>query len=180
MQIGTIRTSFPGAREWTRHDVLACLSIDAAAFKSLLLGAGCHGRANHQTGSRPAPALFARGTLMRRTLALRARTVVSETSRFGRGCVRLAGESHDSLHSTRVNLPRTAFLSLAGARFESLRAQVRLGCASASRSPTSSAGDWLWKMRARSRSPRSNASAGSSGSSLERRRLSRRRPLFWC
>src|SRR5688572_23422601 len=104
MQIGTIRTSFPGARERPRHDVLACLSIDAAAFKSLLLGAGCHGRANHQTGSRPAPALFARETLMGRTLALRARTVVSEPSRFGRGCVRVAGESHTTRCAARESI----------------------------------------------------------------------------
>jgi len=68
MQIRLIRGSFPEIRERTRDDVLACLSIDAAAFKSLLLGAGCHGRANHQIGSRPAAALFARETLMWRTL----------------------------------------------------------------------------------------------------------------
>ena len=123
MQIGTIRTSFPGARERTRHDVLACLSIDAAAFKSLLLGAGCHGRANHQTGSRPAPALFARGNLMGRTLALRGRTVVSETSRFGRGCVRVAGESHTTrcaaresiCYAWRSRVPRVIALKAASA-----------------------------------------------------------------
>jgi hypothetical protein len=116
MQIGTIRTSFPGARERARHDVLACLSIDAAAFKSLLLGAGCHGRANHQTGSRPPPALFARRNLMGRTLALRARTVVSETSRFGRGCVRVAGESHTTRCAARGSICWHGDL-LAGARF---------------------------------------------------------------
>ena len=134
MQIGTTRTSFPGACERTRHDVLACLSIDAAAFKSPLLGAGCHGRANHQTGSRPAPALFARETLMGRTLALRARTVVSETSRFGRGCVRVASESHKTRCTARESICcARCSLSLAGASFESPRVQVRLGGASASR-----------------------------------------------
>jgi hypothetical protein len=106
------------------HDALACLSIDAAAFKSLLLGAGCHGRANHQTGSRPAPALFARGNLMGRKLAFRARTVVSETSRFGRGCVRAAGESQilAAQHASRESICcARCSLSLAGARSEPFR-----------------------------------------------------------
>jgi hypothetical protein len=104
MHIGTIRTSFPGARERTRHAVLACLSIDTAAFKSLLLGAGCHGRANHQTGSRPAPALFARGNLMGRRLVLRPRRVVSQTSGFGRGFVRVDGESHTTRCAARESI----------------------------------------------------------------------------
>ena len=91
---GPARNSVPSPREWARHAVLPCLSIEAAAFKSLFFSAGCHVRANHQTGSRPALALIARWNLMRHTLAVRACEVVSEMSRFRRGCVRDRRANH--------------------------------------------------------------------------------------
>jgi len=44
----------------TCHAGLPCLLIDAAAFRSMVLSAGCHVRASHQTGSRSALAPIAR------------------------------------------------------------------------------------------------------------------------